>query len=72
MDKEYTGDCYICTIDCLDDICDTLIAKGCNILNAVPVDYYIERNFVKATKMCITFERPKKPIGSDKTTDNII
>ena len=65
MKEGYTSDCYICTMDNFDVICDTLINRGCNILNAVPTDYYINGAYINATRMCITYERPNTPAGRD-------
>lgn len=65
MKEGYTSDCYICTMDNFDVICDTLINRGCNILNAVPTDYYINGAYINATRMCITYERPNTPAGKD-------
>lgn len=62
MTEGYTGDCYMCAIENLDDICDTLIKKGCNILDVVPIEYYNNGVTITATRMCITYERPKNPI----------
>ena len=66
MKEGYTSDCYICTMDNFDVICDTLINRGCNILNAVPTDYYINGAYINATRMCITYERPNTPAGKEK------
>ena len=65
MKEGYTSDCYICTMDNFDVICDTLINRGCNILNAVPTDYYMNGAYINATRMCITYERPNTPAGRD-------
>lgn len=58
MNTNFTGDCYICTIESLDDIIDTLHRKGCNIQNVVPCDYYFNGANITATRMCITYQRP--------------
>lgn len=59
MKENYTGDCYICSMENLDTICETLIKKECNITNIVPIEYNKTITKMYATKLCITFERPK-------------
>lgn len=72
MSTNNIGDCYICSIDNLDSICETLIKKGCIIKNVVPTDFYINGASILATRMCITYERPNNISTEDveKNLDN--
>lgn len=69
MTNGYTGDCYICTVENFDTICDTLINKGCSIRNVVPTEYHNNGITISATKLCITYERPNKPISKSIEKD---
>lgn len=70
MEENYTGDCYICSMEKLDDICEMLLSKGCTIENVVPVEYKFYLFKLVASKLCITFKRPYgMPIDDDPSAD---
>ena len=70
MEENYTGDCYICSMEKLDDICEMLLSKGCTIENVVPVEYKFYLFKLVASTLCITVKRPYgMPIDDDPSAD---